>query len=61
MIERAKEKAKELSDKVKDGGALDKAKEAGKAAVDKTKELGAKAVEKGKQVIDSAKEKAKTQ
>jgi sporulation protein YlmC with PRC-barrel domain len=61
LVERAKEKAKELSDKVKDGGALDKAKEVGKAAVDKTKEVGAKAVEKGKEVIDSAKEKAKTQ
>lgn len=58
MLERAREKAKELSDKVKDGGALDKAKEAGKAAVDKSKELGAKAVEKGKQVIDAAKDKA---
>jgi sporulation protein YlmC with PRC-barrel domain len=61
MVERAKEKAKELSDKVKDGGALDKAKEVGKAAVDKTKELGSKAVETGKQVIDTAKEKAKSQ
>jgi hypothetical protein len=61
LVERAKEKAKELSDKVKDGGALDKAKEAGKAAVDKTKELGTKAVEKGKEVIDGAKEKAKAQ
>jgi sporulation protein YlmC with PRC-barrel domain len=61
MVERAKEKAKELSDKVKDGGALDKAKEVGKSAVDKTKELGTKAVEKGKEVIDGAKEKAKAQ
>ncbi len=59
LTERAKEKAKELADKVKDGTALEKAKEAGKAAIDKTKEVGAKAVEKGKQVIDSAKEKAK--
>lgn len=61
LVERAKEKAKELSDKVKDGGALEKAKEVGKAAVDKSKELGAKAVEKGKEVIDGAKEKAKAQ
>jgi hypothetical protein len=61
MMERAKEKAKELSDKVKDGGALEKAKEAGKAVVDKSKELGSKAVEKGKEVIDTAKEKAKSQ
>jgi hypothetical protein len=61
MMERAKEKAKELSDKVKDGGAMEKAKEAGKAVVDKSKELGSKAVEKGKEVIDTAKEKAKSQ
>jgi sporulation protein YlmC with PRC-barrel domain len=60
FLERAKEKAKELSDKVKDGGALEKAKEVGKSAIDKTKEVGAKAVEKGKQVIDTAKEKAKS-
>ncbi len=58
LLERAKEKAKELTDKAKDGGALDKAKEAGKAAVDKTKEVGAQAIEKGKQVIDAAKDKA---
>jgi sporulation protein YlmC with PRC-barrel domain len=58
IVERAKEKAKELTDKVKDGGALDKAKEVGKQAVDRTKELGGQAVEKGKQVIDAAKDKA---
>jgi sporulation protein YlmC with PRC-barrel domain len=58
LLERAKEKAKELTDKAKDGGALDKAKEAGKAAVDKTKEVGGKAIEAGKQAIDTAKEKA---
>lgn len=58
LLERAKEKAKELTDKTKDSDALKKAQEAGKTAVDKTKELGGKAVEKGKQVIDSAKEKA---
>jgi sporulation protein YlmC with PRC-barrel domain len=58
IVERAKEKAKELTDKVKDGGALDKAKEVGQKAVEKSKELGGQAVEKGKQVIDAAKEKA---
>ena len=58
LLERARDKAKELSDKAKDSDALKKAKEAGKTAVDKTKELGGQAVEKGKQVIDAAKEKA---
>jgi sporulation protein YlmC with PRC-barrel domain len=61
ILEKTKEKAKELADKVKDGSALEKAKEAGKAVVDKSKEVGAKAVEKGKQVIDAAKDKAKAQ
>jgi sporulation protein YlmC with PRC-barrel domain len=55
LLERAKEKAKELSDKAKDSGALEKAKEVGKNVVDKSKELGAKAVEKGKEAIDAAK------
>lgn len=58
LLERAKEKAKELSDKAKDSGALEKAKEAGKAAVDKSKELGNKALEAGKKAVDVAKEKA---
>ena len=60
LLERARDKAKELSDKAKDSDALKKAKEAGKTAVDKTKELGGQAIEKGKQVIDAAKEKAAT-
>ncbi len=58
LLERAKEKAKELTDKAKESGALEKAKEMGKAAVDKSKELGTKAMEAGKQAIDTAKEKA---
>jgi sporulation protein YlmC with PRC-barrel domain len=58
LVERAKEKGKELTDKIKGGDALDKAKAAGQATVDKTKELGGKAVEKGKELIDTAKEKA---
>lgn len=58
LLERAKEKAKELSDKAKESGALEKAKEMGKAAVDKSKELGNKAMEAGKQAVDTAKEKA---
>jgi len=58
LLERAKEKAKELTDKAKESGALEKAKEMGKAAVDKSKELGSKAMEAGKQAIDTAKEKA---
>jgi sporulation protein YlmC with PRC-barrel domain len=60
LLEKAREKAQELKDKAKTGGALDKAKEAGKNVVDKTKELGGAAVEKGKQVIDAAKDKAGT-
>jgi sporulation protein YlmC with PRC-barrel domain len=57
LVERTREKAKELTDKIKDGGALDKAKEVGQSAIEKGKELGAQAAEKGKQVIDAAKER----
>ncbi len=55
LMERAKEKAQELTDKTKDSDALKKAQELGKSAVDKTKELGGAAIEKGKQAIDQAK------
>jgi sporulation protein YlmC with PRC-barrel domain len=47
LLEKAKERAKELTDKTKSSDAAAKAKE-----------LGAKASEKGKAVIDAAKEKA---
>lgn len=58
-IDRAKEKAQELTDKTKDSETLKKAQELGKAAYDKTKELGGAAIEKGKQVIEQAKDAAK--
>jgi sporulation protein YlmC with PRC-barrel domain len=47
LLEKAKERAKELSDKTKSSDAAAKAKE-----------LGSKAVEKGKAAVDAAKEKA---
>lgn len=68
MIERAKEKAKELGDKSKDTSAdalekakptLDKAKEKAKELGEKAKELGQKGVEKAKELGHQGAEKAK--
>jgi len=67
IVERAKEKVQELTDKTKEsaGPALEKAKEAGKAAYDKTIEVTKEAVDKAKEVtkgaVDAAKDAAKPQ
>lgn len=60
FVERAREKAQELTDKAKEsaGPAMQKAQEASKAAMEKAKEMTKGAVEATKSAVEKAKEAA---